>query len=483
MQIYAGGGANKMDTNWSKPKNDNSLENIENFKIKLEASRKYVNELLQNKTYGKLEIVDGLDKIRSETAQRIFELASKNGKVFRSQMVTDDINRVREIQKKQKISFEEAMQTLVKNCKYQSLERQFAENYFAIIKDVESLMQEYGDKLKVFPISALSAESLAKLDSNAVGLSNTIKLKMILDTFVPGYMNLDIVSLDYSVIPKKHYALSEQELLELAEDIKKNFGGKDAKIDNIFAKENKAGLTKLVEALKRNNYTFEDFANKFGLNYTRCYNLSSVPAAKHMVNNYYAKYFTYNMIKRNDQYLFTKLATIRKQLNMLSNEQLFESWGLDVNNMNRPNNILTDLDARILEEKLKEKLKLVCPDKNIPNNFTRLHRDIYFLVNKLAKRFGFENVDSYFEALGYNRCVSAERSTYSNLMCLSERDLIFYNFFDGATEESEISRIMQEKNIELAPVEEYAGFYTKLAYEKTDAIFYANGNIKRKDED
>ncbi len=457
---------------WRKPKTNNSPENIELFKAKLESSRKYVEELLMGKVYGEPKIVSGLDKLRQETAERVLEMQKTNGKIIRSEMLNVDMTRVREIQKKNDITFEEALHTLVENCVYQSLERQFAESYVAIIKDVEKVLNEYGDRLKVFPMNALSKESVAKLDSNQVGLSNNIKLKLILDTFVPGFMNLEIVANDYSVVAKKSFALSDDELASLAKDIKENFGDENGNIDKIFARENSSGLKKLIEALKRNNLTFEEFASRFGLNYTRCYNVPSVPAVKKMVDSYYFKYQTYRYIKQNDQYLFAKLASVRKQENMLSNEQMFSSWGLDTSEMIAPNNIITDFELRSMQEKLIEKLAELYPDKNIGENFSRTHKNTYRLANQLAKRLEFENIDSYLKSIGYHRETPDYRSTYKNTLCLSERDLMFYHFFDSETDPEQIEKTMKEMGITLASVEDYAGFYIKLAYEKCDALYH-----------
>ena len=470
-------------SDWIKPKATNSPENIELFKSKLEASRKYVEEILKGKVYGEPEIVPGLDKLRGETAERIFKLQKENEKINRSDMLSVDINRVREIQRKRGITFEEAMQTLVKNCNYQSIEKQLAENYVVIIRDVESIMQQYGDKLKVFPMNALSEESIAKLDGIQVGLSNNVKFKMILDAYIPGFMNLEIVNNDYSVVAKKFFALSDSELESLASDIKKNFGDENGSIDNIFARENINGLKKLVESLKRNNLTFEQFASRFGLNYTRCYNIPSVPAVKHMVEDYHYKYDTYRYIKNNDQYLFTKLAGVRKQENMVSNEQMFSSWGLDTSEMITPHNIITESAAREMQKELEIRLAELYPDRIIGENFTRIHKNTYRLVNQLAKRFDFPNVDSYLKSLGYHREVPEYRGTYKNTLCLSERDLIFYHFFDAESDPEQIEKIMEELNITLAPVEDYSGFYIKLAYEKCDALYHNKTNPKRFGDD
>ncbi len=467
----------------SKPIVNNSLENINAFKLRLETSRKYVQELLANVEYGEPEIVSGLDKIRQETAERIFKLQKQNGKIRRSEMEFNDVNRVREIQRKFNITFEEAMQRLVKNVVYQSVERQFAENYVFILRDVENILKNYGDELKVFPMNALSKESLAKLDSNEVGLSNTVKLRTILDTYVPDFMNLEIVTNDYSVVAKKYYSLSNQELQNLADEIKKEYADEDGKIDKIFAKENSKGLIKLLESLAYNNLTFEKFAIKYDLNYTRCYNMSSIDAVKQMVQSYYSKYHSFNNIKKNDQYLFTKLSTVRKQENMLSNQQLFSSWGLDISGMVTPTVVISDQDILDMHDKIKVLLANVYPDKIVKNNFSRNNKNLYTMIGKVSRRLGFSNIDSYLESIGYTRQSEIYRSTYKNMMCLSERDLIFYGFFYGVTDASEIENIMKNKNITLAEVENYAGFYTKLAYEKFDALNYANSKTKIKDED
>lgn len=466
----------------SKPV-DNSEENIEFFKKRLEDCKKYVHEMLMGKAYGEPEIVPGLDKLRQEVAEHVFALLKEKGKVFRNDLNYNDINRLREIQKKRGGTFEDAMNTLVKNSVYQSIERQFAENFVLVIRDVEKVMQQYGDRLKVFPMNALSDASLAKLNSNKVGISNATKLKMILDTYVPGFMNLDVVDIDYSVVAKKSYALSEVELNVLANEIKKNFGDQEGSIDKIFARENSKGLSKLLGTLARNNLTFEQFADRFGLKYTRCYIIPASIAGKHMVSEYYKKFGTYRFIKENDLYLHTKLRSIRLQEGRPTNIDLFKSWGFDTSEMVEPNNAITVEGIKRLQKTLIDELNELYPSKVVEENFTRKFRNVYNLANNLSKKLGFEDLSSYLASLGFKWEKEEYRSTFRNQLCLSERDLMYYNFFGDAKDPEKIEEIMKNMEIKLASVEDYAGFYTKLAYEKCDVYYHVNAKPKQKNDE
>lgn len=448
---------------------DDSKENIEAYKTHLVEISEAVLEEFDSigKARPEPTVMPGLDKLREEVAVGLIDIQKRNGVVSWSEISPLHKGRIQELQKKYKIPREQVIKRLA-NVRYLSYAQVEIQNYASVLEDIDNVYQKYAKQSGVFPLNALSKRTSEILKGYRVGVSFPNKVKLILQVFRPEMADIKIVQYDYTQTIKPAYYLSPEEFEGLAQEILQKFADKDRNIDKIFAPESEAYLKNLITVLKLNHITFDEFARKHNLEYSRCYIVPSVTAAKQMYSSYHSRYGTYRGLQDKDGYVCKKLDMVKLIEKRYTLRELLEYWGWESDNaISSPT--LSETDLLELERLLARRIHEIYPTRRIGKGFNESHRPEYEKARMIASRKGYLDVDLYLASLGFTR-EKSERKTFKDKFCLSERDLFYYGFITSDMTPEQIENVLNAFEISFANVEDYVGFYRRLSYYKRDGF-------------
>ena len=450
-----------------------TLEELKaDFAAKISAYKDSVMQEFQkrNEGYKEPEVVEGLSDDYVKTAERFIELQKLNGSFSKKDLSESDFIKITTIAKKFGISNKEAVAHFITNDRYMSPEAIETENLCNLIEDIFEVYNEHYETLGAFPINALSQSSRDYMSNKKIALGLKDKLQVVLEEYIPELAGMEIALKSYKAVPRYRFDYNDQIARQVAKELKETFADENGYVDSLFAEKNSEDLTKLLKMLSERKISFEQFASKNGIKYTRCYSLSSVPATIFMVENYEIKNGTFRGITNNDPYLRLKIDVAEKHDGTYDLRALVEKSSSAKNDVFDNGQKMTKSDIIGRETSLIYILNQICPDGIVDSEVFKTHPKLYNECLNLAARRGCASIDEYLAGHKFVRKKLQVPRTREKVIILTERDLDYYGFTKG--EKSVVEQNIRDFNIVHAPVENNRAVYENLVANHQDSSRY-----------
>ena len=425
-------------------------------------------EFLRRKNgYKEPVVVDGLSDEMRKIAERMIALQTEKGYFSRQDMLPADFTKIQTTAKKHGITNKQAVGLFIENDRYMSPETIEIENICNLIEDIFSVYGMHYESIGAFPVNALSEQSRAYLRNKKVPLGLTEKLKIVFAEYLPELSSIKIVDKSYRAVPRYRFEYNDEIARAMALELKTLYADENGFIDALFLERNKKDLKRVLDILYERGITFEQFASKNGLNYTRCYRLDSEPAVLQMIESYKITHGTYQGITTNDPYLRQKIDTVEKHTSNFSLAGFLSAHGID-NDAFDNGQMLTPTELLIRESSFFTKLAELYPDGVIQEGFLKDQPKLYEDGLRLASRKGFKSLDEFLRTAGFSRRKVYDKPESMPTIVLTERDMQHYGLLYG-TDVVSLDASISRYNIQVVDVENARVYYQKLVAERQDS--------------
>ena len=425
-------------------------------------------EFLRRKNgYQEPMVVEGLAGEMKAIAERMIALQNEKGYFSKQDMLPSDFTKVQTTAKKYGITNKQAVGLFIQNDRYMSPETVEIENLCNLIEDIFSVYGMHYEKLGAFPVNALNEQSRAYLRNKKIPLGLTDKFKLVLSEYLPELAAIKVVDKSYRAVPRYRFEYNDEIARQMALELKEIYADENGLIDSLFLEKNKTYLKRVLDILSERGISFEQFASKNGLNYTRCYRLESEPAVLHMIENYRITHGTYQGITTKDPYLRQKIDTVEKHTTKFSLAGFLSAHGIENDAFDNGQMITqTELDSR--EALFFTKMIELYPDMVVGAGFLKQQGKLYEEGLRLASRRGCKSLDEYLHAAGFSRQKTYDKPLSMPTIVLTERDLSNYGFVYG-TDVAALADIVEKYGLQVVDVENAKTFYQKLVAERQDS--------------
>ncbi len=447
---------------------------VEEFRRKIAPYKQAVSDEFVKREQGLKPpvVVSGLPADLAEIAERLVALQKQNGSFARRDMLASDFAAVQALASKYSLSNKQAVAMLVENDRYMSPETVEVENICNLIEDIFVVYTTHYENIGAFPVNALSKKSRDYLANKKINIGLTDKLKILIAEYIPEFSNMNIVDKSYKAVPRYRFDYNDKVARAVAKDLVATYGDEKGLVDSIFSSRNEVDLNKLLSMIGERGISFDDFASKYGVKYTKCYEMDSVPTVLQMIMHYYRSMATFRGITRNDPYLRQKIDTVEKHTSNYSLGSYLELFGIQHDSLDNGQGV-TGAELKLRESLLSDALSLVYKDGVISAGFLKKHPDLYEECLNLSARKGYDSVDSYLASLNFSRVKQYDKKASGHVITLTERDLKHYGIwpsFAGA----EIENVVERYGMKLADVEHNRALYNKLVALKEDCTKHKN---------
>lgn len=441
----------------------------EEFRKKIAPYKQGVaDEFLKRKDgHKKAEVVDGLSPKHAIVATKLVDIQNKNGYFARRDLQPEEFAVIQALAQKHGISNKQAVSLLITNDRYMAPETVEIENLCNLIEDVFSVYSNHYDSIGAFPVNALSQESRDYLANKKIKLGLSDKLKIVLQEYLPEFSEIKIVDKSYKAVPRYRFKYNDAVARDLAVGLKAAYADEKNLVDRIFLTENKQDLDQLLAIIGERGISFEEFASKNAVRYTRCYSLQSVPAVLKMIESYYKSNGTYRGITTKDPYLRQKIDTTEKHTGCFSLRSFLDTFGIQ-NDVGDNGQMVTIQELKTREALLVEALGEIYKGGVIQEGFLKKYPDLYEECLNLATRKGFKKVDEYLAELNFERIKHHDKQASDHTIVLTECDLFKYGFLRLGQEIS-FEELVERYGLRILDVENARMTYEKLVGQKQDS--------------
>ena len=406
-------------------------------------------------------------------AERLVTLQIEQGEYRREDISTSDMYKIKDISKGTGKSFRDTIASLVANDGFVNYEVIDARHLISLLAEIDSAYSRFYAKYNAFPINVLTPEARRYLKNNNNGLTHAQKLQGIIDVYRPELGTLAFEEHNYEALPKSRIVLSKKNIDQIVAEL--STIAKNGNIDEIFSPKYEPYFKSLCSKLKLAGYTFDRFINEHtNFKYTLCFKADTIKAVKQMVECFYSRYGTTRGITTKDPYLRYKVESAQNVSGFFTSKELFESFGINTDSLENSNKTISLDELRRRDGALFDKLAGLYPDGVIQKGFATKHEKLYDELCMLSKRLGFNNIDEYLAAHGYQRIV--DKKSVETVIYLSERDLDKYGFLAGCKSAEELEKKLSELGIEYIGPYENLGVYRRLVYEGLDSTYSPNAS-------
>ena len=425
-------------------------------------------EFLRRKNgYHEPTVVEGLSDEDKAFAQKLLAVQAKKGFFARQDLSQSDFFKIQATAKKYGISNKQAVARFITSDRYMSPETVETENLCNLIEDIFSVYGLHYGSIGAFPVNALSESSRAYLRNKKVALGLSDKLKIVLEEYLPELSQIKVVDKSYRAVPRpKKLKFNDAEVRAIAIELKNLYADENGNIDSIFSEKNKADLKKLLSALSERGISFEQFVTKNGLNYTRCYEVDSVPAVLRMIESYYTMFGTYQGITANDPFLRQKIDTVEKQEGIFNLSDFLLKYGIE-NDVFDNCQMINENELKLREKQALAKIEKLYPQGVIEEGFSKKNGELYEELLRIAKRRGFSSLDDYLASVNCSRIKNHDKRASSETIVLTEHDMFHYGLLRFG-ENPNFEEAIKQYRIKLADVERFRVYYQNLVAGKKE---------------
>lgn len=441
------------------------------WKLTLERKRNEIERELQKREAGPQVpyIAESCPEKYRDLAERIVSLQVKLGEFSREDISKADVERIKDMKRRDtSLSFRDNIALMVANDNYVNYDIIFARHVIQVLDEFDAIYNRFYAEYGAIPLNVFSTEVRLFFKNHKKGLSKEEMLRGILEVYRPELANVKIEHHNYEALPKSRQVIADAEMKRIVAELESI--AVNGNIDEIFSPKYETYFKELCARLKLAGYTFDEFVNNCtNLSYTYCFSAEIIPAITQMAKRFYQRYETTVGITEKDPYLRNKMDVAQEVAGVYTVGGLMEFLGIESDNYDNDKSIISETDLLRRERRLFATLEELCPDRIIPPSFATKNDRLYDEIAFLARRFEFSNINEYLKERGFLRQIDYDRKA-PRCYYLSERDLMYYGFFDGCEHAEMVESYLADKGVRRIDPYTNLGIYRRLAYEKRDYL-------------
>ena len=401
-----------------------------------------------------------------ELASRLVALQIAKGEYQREDIPTSDMNKIKDFGKARGLSFIDSIAVLVEDNAYFNKDVIEARHIISLLDEFDEIYDRIKDQTPEFPMNLLGYDNRKWLLRHNNGLSHSEKMKEVLGVYRPELASLEIVDLNYEMLPRSRQTLSADEVEAIKTQLAK-LADENGSVDMIFDEKHEALFNVLCQRLKATGYTFDKFLERHTeYSYTPCYRGEILSAVKLMALEYQRKFNSLKGMTNQDPYLRYKVESAQEVVRAHSTRDFFNALGIPNDCYDYDSKTLSHSELRRREEVFLKKMQELYPDGKIADSFTK-HERLYDELTMLASRFDYEGIDAYLTAHGFERQVKYTKPE-DRTIYLSEFDIMYYRFFVDCKTPDDIARKCEELKLAKVDPAENLKLYRRLICQKQD---------------